>query len=70
MKRYNNNARKRQHVPKVSRHWKPIVTLKATDEELREAFKSPDSFNRLVSRMTQDVYSAMEYLTDRYFNDY
>lgn len=70
MKRYNNNARKRQHVPKVSRHWKPVIRLRIPDAELMEALESADSLNGMVDRITQEVYSAMEYLTDRYFNDY
>lgn len=67
MKRYNNNARKRWHVPKVSRYWKLDISLRVTDEELMEAFDSPESFNALVSRMTADVYDRMEAEYERYY---
>lgn len=67
MKRYNNNARKRRHVPKVSRYWKPIVSLRVTDEELTEAFESTESFNGMISRITADLYDRMEAEFERYY---
>ena len=39
MKRYNNNARKRRHVPKVSRYWKPVISLRIPDADLEKAFE-------------------------------
>lgn len=67
MKRYNNNARKRRHVPKVSRYWKPVISLRIPDADLEEAFESADSLNGMVNRITADFYDRMEAEFERYY---
>ena len=70
MKSYNNNARKREHIPKVSRHWRPVISFQIDNERLRESLSDPDKFSAFIGDILEEVNAEMTYRCDRYFNNY
>ena len=55
----SNNARKRKHLVKFTRHWKFTVKVKVTNDQLRNAFKSPEDVNELVNYIMHDFNDQM-----------
>ena len=50
-----NNALKRKHLPKRSRHWKLILYTHISDKELEYAFEDVKLLTELFNRLMNDV---------------
>lgn len=50
-----NNALKRKHIPKKSRHWKLIIVVHISDKELEYAFEDVKATSELVNRLMNNV---------------
>lgn len=50
-----NNALKRKHIPKKSRHWKLIIDVHISDEELEYAFEDVKATSELINSLMNNV---------------
>lgn len=55
----SNNARKRKHMVKMSRHWKVVLPVKVSNEVLHRAFGSVDELNKLIDYIYEDLRSQL-----------
>lgn len=55
----SNNARKRKHMVKMSRHWKVVLPVKVSNEVLHRAFGSVDGLNKLINYINEDLRSQL-----------
>lgn len=55
----SNNARKRKHMVKISRHWKVVLPVKVSNEVLHRAFGSVDELNKLIDYIHKDLESQL-----------
>ncbi len=55
----SNNARKRKHMVKMSRHWKVVLPVKVSNEVLHRAFGSVDELNKLIDKIHKDLESQL-----------
>ena len=55
----SNNARKRKHMVKMSRHWKVVLPVKVSNEVLHRAFGSVDELNKLIDYINEDLRSQL-----------
>lgn len=59
MKILSNNARKRKHMVKVTRHWKVFIPIKFKNEDLYKAFSNADEINKLINYIHKDINSQL-----------
>lgn len=50
-----NNARKRKHLVKCTRHWKMYLKLKLNDTELEYAFEDVKATTELFNRLMNEL---------------
>lgn len=55
----SNNARKRKHMVKFTRHWKIFIPIKFKNEDLYKAFGSVDEINKLINYIHEDINSQL-----------
>ena len=55
----SNNARKRKHMVKITRHWKVVLPVKVSNEVLHRAFGSVDGLNKLINYITEDIRAQL-----------
>lgn len=60
-----NNALKRKHLPKKSRHWKCIIDLNLSDDELKYAMTDVKELSNLVNKiMNRVIDKYTEYINE------
>ena len=55
----SNNARKRKHMVKFTRHWKVFIPIIFKNEDLYKAFGSVDEINKLINYIHEDINSQL-----------
>ena len=55
----SNNARKRKHMVKMSRHRKVVLPVKVSNEVLHRAFGSVDYLNKMINYINEDIRSQL-----------
>lgn len=50
-----NNALKRKHLPKKSRHWKCMIDVNLSDDELKYAMTDVKELSNLVNKIMNRV---------------